>query len=608
MEHNIEDDFEFYLKNSIPVREIIAILSAQKRDKKEIDTFINKYETSKKHVVKMLNKFLQKVEYKYGTLDETTLLGKGIKYTKKHTFTESEKAAFLHKVIKGNIENPLVPDEFSNTEMSKLFGLDARPAILLDIKAIDQAALSEIVKKYGESKLLYTSVLNQSYGFQDTNFMMINTQYDNTVNKHIYIHPIIVALFCNKINCVDKKMIIGNIGRMIAMRAKPLITFPDTAISKEQLTEDMNIMIDIIRDPSGIAYFSKDTPIENLLKRYMIQINLWYNILFLRDFGKVYSKNSFNSQDEISAFMDALSAYEWAYYDSPELLQQNDANIVLNKLLAVFSWRPIDVQVLAGRAGTDVTGTLGMQSMHSSYKTQFMRMPIINIKLPNTLITVPNILIELTGTFSQTEWLLENKMFVPRTRKFYSAETMLFFNIPRKYQNTNPQFGSQSLPNLSFAFSGLMPMGYNQNATLEINLHRLNIKFPDHNIANNLQIEQKNYLLRSLIRFVDTGDIATGIQNWITQTAVWSSVYNTNRTPQKIYTPLSTYVNDYGIYDFECNNIKQLVGNIIPETLASANLQDAIGNRLNSLNILACAQAYQEVCNMTATILVYEKQ
>jgi hypothetical protein len=45
---HIDKEFEFYLKNSIPTREIIIILKGEQKDQNEIDAFVIKYEKSKK--------------------------------------------------------------------------------------------------------------------------------------------------------------------------------------------------------------------------------------------------------------------------------------------------------------------------------------------------------------------------------------------------------------------------------------------------------------------------------------------------------------------------------------------------------------------------------
>ena len=482
-----DDDFEFYLKNSIPTREIIAILKAQKKDQKEIDTFVEKYEVSKKQVNKMLNKFIQKIEYKYGVLDETELLGKGLKFAAKHKFTEAEKSAFIRKVLKGNIESPLIPDEFANTTMSKFFGLNSSNSHLLDIKAPDQAALAEIVKKYNENKLVYFAVNNQSKAFDDDKFKknITDTTQRTKVNKYVHVHPLVVALFGNKIDYIDEKMVVGNIGRMVAMRSRPLVNFTETSVTKAELLADMNLLVDFSRDPNGLSYFSNDTPMVNLLKRFLIQIKLWFNVLAIRDTGKVYSKNTFDTmkEDGITAFLKALSEYEWTYFDSPELFQYNDECTVLKKIMAVFSWRPTNVQIVASRAGT-IPGatTLGdMQSLVQGWKTQFITIPVINIKLNHN--AAPTDQVPLNSSLEQTEWFLENKMFVPKQRKFYSTDRVLLFNIIRKYQKTvasGPITAAPGPGGLTFAHSGLVPMGFNVNSSVDICMNNVDVQFtPD---------------------------------------------------------------------------------------------------------------------------------
>jgi len=249
----------------------------------------------------------------------------------------------------------------------------------------------------------------------------------------MHIHPLIFALFFPKIIAAEERMLRANFGRLCAQRAQ---AFLKSSVAYERyITEDAtadNILAaDISKDPNSLAYFSDDKPIENLLKRFKIQIKLWENVESLRR-GRLFSQSKFDEVDAISGFITELNSYEWTYFDSPDMFQVQDEGSILKKLLAVFSWRPIFsiIQTVPPTMGGRAEG--GMIDQASAV---FMYTPLINVNLHANFYNIESSVKKVTdleSTFTYSNWYMEHKMWVPKVFKVIDCTDVLFFNINRK--------------------------------------------------------------------------------------------------------------------------------------------------------------------------------
>ena len=57
-ERGKDTEFEFYLKSGLPSSQIVSMLELQKKDRKEIDAFIAKYDAARKKIAKLIKKGL----------------------------------------------------------------------------------------------------------------------------------------------------------------------------------------------------------------------------------------------------------------------------------------------------------------------------------------------------------------------------------------------------------------------------------------------------------------------------------------------------------------------------------------------------------------------
>jgi hypothetical protein len=190
-------------------------------------------------------------------------------------------------------------------------------------------------------------------------------------------------------------------------------------------------------------------------KRFRIQVELWKNVLNLRQ-GRYYSLAGYDADDGINGLLRVLSSYDWSYFDSPDMHHVHDEGAVLRKLLAVFSLRPTFAQVttLSTRA------LLGSVNYNALQRTTFLNIPIVNVRLP-TIFTQQNAQpMSLQRALEQTDFFIEHKTLVPKYRSVWFTRGLLFFYVNRRYQAVNiTRF------NLNCAYTSVPYQPYNVGQT-----------------------------------------------------------------------------------------------------------------------------------------------
>jgi len=422
-------DFEHYLKSDLPVQAITGYLKAEGKSEGEIDALIEKIVESRKRVNKFMRKFIDKIERKYGFMDVQDLIQKAIKFAKKNDFSKEEENMLIKKIMSGDNDNNFFTDPGqAYNEMSKFLGFTSMP--LLNIRPEDMVVLEEISGLYDTTKQLHDAVKTSVVSYNSCAPEAVLAKYDKVKDDiSSFIHPVLAALFLPKIKAIEKRMLVSNIGRLIIQRSRQYLKkYLSNSLSTSQIEQqaDMELMSEIARDPNSMNHFTEDTPLENLAKRFRVQIELWKNVISLRS-GKIYSKSA---NDYISGLMAGLIDYEWAYFDNPEYYHVQDEGMVLRKLLAIFSVRPTFTQV----SSLQPLSSAGFSNFGTS-KFTFINTPIINVRLPNRNEPTSQNFIKLTSAFSQTENTFENKMIIPKKKSIIYSRDLLFFYINRRYQS-----------------------------------------------------------------------------------------------------------------------------------------------------------------------------
>jgi hypothetical protein len=447
-------ELEFYLSSWMPPQNVAAIMRAEKKDEKEISAFMQQYEESRRRIKKLVQKFIRKVENKYGNLDVPELMKLGLKQAKKVGLTPAEIEAFKVQIIKGDTDKQFLPfAEMEYTEMAKFFGFSAAsPANVLNVQAVDQEPLNEIARLYEMTRELHQSVKRNISVYRDCAPEAISGKFNpEKHNVNIFIHPLIAALFLPIIPAVQHRMLFTNIGRMVVHRAAAFLRqYAGRAANETQdeLKRDFELAFDIARDPNSLNYFTDESPMSNLLKRFKIQIELFKNVLLLRE-GKYYSTStSYGESDMVSGLINVLNSYDWTFFDSPDLFHVQDEGTILRKLLAAFSLRPTFTQLssFVNRAG------FGQNANYGLSRLTFINSPIINVRLPvNVYGPTQGSHVRLKQSLSQNTFIVEKKMIVPKNQTVIYSRDVVFFYINRRYQSVNfvnadPCFKYMSLP------------------------------------------------------------------------------------------------------------------------------------------------------------------
>lgn len=430
-----ENNFDFYLKHDIPVEQVRSMLRHKKMDDDKIESTVNKLVEARDRVRKYARKFIDKIDQHYGLHDVPSIIKKAVKYAEKHELSSAEKDAVVSMALKGDVGNNFtLLNQLRYSEMSKFMGIQTTGGEVLNLQAKDHKPLNEIVSLFEASRIVHTDIKNQLALYRDCAIEAVTADYDkNRANLSIHIHPVVVALFLPKIEALERRMLCTNMGRIVIQRSTPYtnrhIPVWDNAIQGEMEAE-WHLTIDIVNDPNSLAYFSDDTPITNMHKRFRIQVELWKNVLNLRQ-GRLYSLAGYDADDGITGLLRVLSTYDWSYFDAPDMYHIQDEGTVLRKLLAVFSLRPTFAQMttLSSRA------VLGYSNYNALQRTTFLNIPVVNVRLPTVMQQQQPVSLE--KSLSQTDFLIEHKTLVPKFRSVMYTQQLLFFYVNRRYQAVN---------------------------------------------------------------------------------------------------------------------------------------------------------------------------
>jgi hypothetical protein len=442
-----EHDLENYLTSNFHPDQVRSILRHKKVDPEKVEKIVNNYSEKLQKIQKLARKLLDKVERKYSHLPFESIMQKAYAYAKHNNFSEAEKQALLRLASKGDIYNTFNPyTDLKYTEMAKFFGSDnGMPVLNLGTK--DYAHLDQIVKLYELTRVLHQNIKNNSIMYKDFSLEATLGEYDpNRHNLTSFINPLVVALFISKIDFIERRMLYTNIGRVVLQRAQPFLQKNYQMyinLLNREIESDFELAQDIVKDPNSLAFFSNDTPMSNLLKRFKIQTELWKNVLNLRQ-GRYYSSRANDENDSISGFMDSLNNYEWSVFDSPDMYGIQDEGSTLRKLLAVFSVRPTTIEV----SNFNTHSAMNASSWSGLARTVLLTIPMMNVRLPSAQISAA---VKMSAAMQQLDWFVENKMIVPKNKSVIHSREVVFFYTNRRYQSVNyanltSNFAYQNLP------------------------------------------------------------------------------------------------------------------------------------------------------------------
>ena len=357
-------------------------------------------------------KFAKLVEKKFGAkgLPLHIVLKESKRYKDKYQLSDVEFDEFRKQYQK--LLNSRLPVEeqmelIPNTNMAQLFG-DLNSVEGLIIKDSDYPVLQEIIKMYTMTRTTHSSVILQSMQYENCAPEVMNGIFDpQKHNTACSIHPLIAAMFIPKIQLFEEHFLFTNIAYIVKSKNErvPLNNMAD-----------INLLHHMINDANDIVC-SSDTPLKDIRLRCSLQNSLWLNVLSLRN-GKFFDCVG-------NDFFAAIDECKISSYDAPDLLYVGDEGIVLKRLLAAFSFRPLVVST------NPIFGTYGT--------TNPVNFPVItNRVVTNSILTLrlptsnTNVKIGLESAISQSQVYLENGMFVPKTQEVIFTKGVMIFHVPRR--------------------------------------------------------------------------------------------------------------------------------------------------------------------------------
>lgn len=431
------DDFEYFITSDLPEEQIRNALKIKNMSEKEIDNVVEKVKESRDNLNRIVRKFIAKVDASYRDLEIPELLKKGIKHAEKAKLTEAQKKVFLKHVLRRDTLGSFsYRNELKYTPMAKFFGFDFVHGQMIKVPANDMSKLNELHMLYTQSLALHAHVKSSLANYRDCAPEAITGKYDSTKhNVNIAIHPVIASLFFPKVDYLERRMLYTNIARMVLSRARAYLGSKfelQTDTSNTEVDAELELAHDIAFDPNALDYFREDSPLDNILKRFRAQIELYKTVLNLRQ-GRYYS-TGYDENDGVSGLLRVLNSYDWTFFDSPDLYNVQDEGTILRKLLAIFSCRPTFTQLTSYANSMSLTPYANAAGMS---KTVFVNIPVINIRLPMDLINNQTHAVSLSEALSQLDYFIEHKTVVPKNKSIIYSNQVAFFYANRRYPSVN---------------------------------------------------------------------------------------------------------------------------------------------------------------------------
>ena len=425
------------------------LMSLRKKynDDKIVDSIYNQFKEKKHKMDKLAMKIKSKLIAKYPDLSQKEYYDKVYGYKKKYDFSEEEFKIIMTLInrhqgftLHGHDANNVLPF----TPLSKALGYQPQnysySAGEMKVSSNQMDQLNEIVKIHKLTTDLHNQVQLQSLVYNDVSITALTSQVNkSTVNIYSYIHPIIVALFLPKIPALEERMLLTSLASLIVKR-KEGMSF--------QTSPEVQLFEDLCRDPIESLCTTEVEPFTDLLKRCVVQSQLWNAVLNLRQ-GKYYS-------GDLNQFLTSIDDCRNVTFDAPDFTHVKDLGTTLRKLFGCFSFRPIIVNTTP--IGNIQSSLLlnPVASLHASFQTN---LPMIVVRLPS-YVENQSTSINLRDQLSKRELFAKHKQIVAKQQDIVYCSEILVFYVPRRHFNNqilkiNKPYSFSTLPVSTASFEKL---------------------------------------------------------------------------------------------------------------------------------------------------------
>lgn len=429
-------------------------------DEKLVDQIQSMYLEQHNKIVKKAKKFAKLIREKYSDTSYPfhVLLNKAMLYKKKHNLSDEQFAEFK-RIYEQDLAGEASPEvAVPITNMMKVLGSinTGFSGPKLKVTDSDYKTLQAILTSYATNKTLHASVLLQSIQYTDCDYEAVSGEYKRELGMMPgeHVHPVIAALFLPKIDILEQHFIYSNMAGIVKARHtdEPLMTKPD-----------YELFYSLVTDPNDVVC-ATSTPIEDLLRRSNVQVQLWNSVLHLRN-GQYYS-SSFRE------FISAVDICKLNKYDNPDLVYGRYDGTIMKRLLAAFSFRPT------------VVATSSMIQMFSNnpymqgVRPVVTTIPMINLRLPLNL--QDNSPVLLSNALAQQQFFLEGNVVVPKHTDLIYSRGALFFFVDRRASivrvANQPPFNLGSFPQPLAGFERLNDREVNYDDVIIVRGDKYNLR------------------------------------------------------------------------------------------------------------------------------------
>jgi len=332
---NLDREVENIIKTNgfkIP-RDVLDTLIKKYNDNRLVNTITtlvnNKYKEMVSNSIKLADKLMDK-GYTFSSKNFNKILSQNKdKYVKKYNLYENtfkEFEALVKKHMKSNTDNEVLPLQNVKSEFNKIFG----ESYTVDNKSLyiddnEKPATNNILSLYKNTKNLYNHVFLQSLTYKDCSVEALMAKFNHSEDD-VYdaINPVLAALFIPKFSVFEKYTLNANLSRVIHNRYNNIPSDKDY---------DETLIKAILSDPNETICTGK-SKMEDIYRRCNVQVALWNAVSKLRNsicYNKKINKDLLDAVDNCNA----------TDFDTPEFLYFGSEDILLKKILATFSFRPI---------------------------------------------------------------------------------------------------------------------------------------------------------------------------------------------------------------------------------------------------------------------------
>jgi hypothetical protein len=517
IDHEVDNIFKRH-KKGLSQKEFID-LRKELGDNAMTEKIMEAYLEEDNRVTKLAKKVARIFKEKYDKkqLPYHYLLEKLGRYKKKYNFSDAVfprfQEIFEQELIETKSKEILIP----STKMMKILGyldLDYMKSTSKSLSDLDVRSIQEIIKLNANplfrDKHIQIIMQSHLYNKIEQSYGKFHPALGDSTTGPL-VHPVIAALFINKIQILDTHFLYSNLANIVDCRYnnKPL-----------QYITDIKLFNALIRDPNDILCNSA-SPYADLLARVKIQHCLWDNVLNLRQ-GKFYRLPAFSMLLQELELCNLLSMSE------KSLMFGNTDGVILKRLLNAFSFRPTVIYHMPKELSIKVL-------FNANPYQQFIRpivsnTSLIHLRPPMQLMAQQPREIKLSDALHQVQPVIENNRFVFKETHVTFSNGVLFFYVDRRQSKIyDTRLAGTTFSNVDLYFSSGIPYSI-MNSYDTINNIEVEPEFT-------LPINNREYVLKSVV-IAETLKLKTGSEVIVNSSTLYNNSNDYDPTRWYRYDPI----------------------------------------------------------------------